>query len=293
VVGLPVALAITFLAVEEPSAANLGLLFDWPARAGVWIHNGDLLTSNVTFARESAAARSANRSVYGFSDTLLGVLDTSSVQVDPWDATAAWTYDLGWSPTPVFQTYLLFTNHLDSVNTASLAERSRSEGILINTFDVGNIDDRLSLWTSPSYQLGLTCDWELGTKDGSWELWVKSSRDRCGEPVTISTTVVKGGEDVPIPVSQDRSITVARFRPASSPAAALLALLFKPLDRIFIDFAGRHIQQPWGLSGAPMLVSCPANAAGSDRYAPVCPDHGSMSFSVPGEVTFERIPFAP
>ena len=291
---IPLVVGVALYVGERPSAGNFAGLYDWPASTHRWFDNLNLLTSDVTFHRKAEEARLAAQLAYGLSPKMVEALRDSSIQVDPYETTLVWAYQLPWKPVPIFQTYQVYANDLDEFNTQSLSRRGASDAVLINSDYVENIDGRLSLWTSPRYQLSLTCSWSLELRDGPWEKWVKAE-DRCGSPELLTSKSVIANERVQIPRASADSLVVAKFESSSSNdlISSAIDLLYKPLDEFKVQLGDRSIREPRAFDGAPLIVSCPSNSSGTNRYAAVCPSPDSIAFSESGTVTFERIPISP
>ena len=291
---IPLVVGVAIYVGERPSAGNFGGLYDWPTSTHRWFDNLNLLTSDVTFNRKAEEARRAAQLAYGLSPKMVEALRDSSIQVDPFETSLVWAYQLPWKPVPIFQTYQVYANDLDEFNTQSLSRRGTSDAVLINSDYVENIDGRLSLWTSPRYQLSLTCSWSLELRDGSWEKWVKAE-DRCGSPELITSTTVVANERVVIPRASADSLVVAKFESSSSNnlISSAIDLLYKPLHEFKVQLGDRSIREPRAFDSAPLIVSCPPNSLATNRYAAVCPSPDSIAFSESGTVTFERIPISP
>lgn len=291
---LPVVLGIGILVGERPESGSLTGLYNWPQQASVWVEDANLFTSNVLFNRKADAARDAAQSFYGLSSDMVDSLRQSPAQIDPFDTSLIWAYGLPWRPMPIFQTYMNFTPSLDQATTDALEARSSNDTILIDTSWVGNLDYRLSLWTSPKYQLALTCSWELIHRDGRWEQWAKSVKgDRCGTPVTISSESVSAQQVLPIPQAEDGSFVVATYARNSSigdVVSSAFALLYKPLNIFTVRLGETVYRQPRTFSHSPLIVSCPPASVETKRYEAVCPSPETIEFSESGTVTFERIP---
>jgi hypothetical protein len=291
---VPVVLGLAILTGERPAAGTFTGLYNWPEQASTWIDNGNLLASKVVFDRKADTARSEAQAIYGLSDEMVGWLRASPAQIDPFETTLIWAYGLPWRPLPVFQTYVLYTPELDQANTKALASRHPNDTILIDTEWVGNLDFRLSLWTSPRYQLALTCSWVPIKRDGRWEQWAKGTTgDQCGTSEVVSSEPIEANQKVTIPNSDIDSFLVAVYEHDSSISELLsngFNLLYKPLDIFTVQLGDREIRQPRAFSGFPLIVSCPPNSPATDRYKAVCPSPSTITFSESGTLTFQRIP---
>ena len=291
---IPVVLGLAVLPGERPETASIASHYDWPEKVSIWMEDAKLLASGRHFSREAEVARGADQEFYGLGEEMVARLRLSPAQVDPFDASLIWAYGLPWRPTPIFQTYMNFTPGLDRVTTEALNDRDVDESILIDTSWVGNLDYRLSLWTSPNYQLAITCSWIPVFRDGRWEQWLKDlDGDRCGDPETISSESISANEVVPVPQSGADSFVVAVYSRSSEFASLLESIrnfVYKPLDEFTVSLDGRTFRQPRTFSGSPIIVSCPPGSTETKRYEAVCPSPSTIAFSESGQLTFERIP---
>jgi len=288
--ALPVIVGLFILMGQRPATRSVSGVYDWSARLGVWVDNSRLLASTTDFENGADRARQKAQAIYGLSDQMVAYLRDAAVQVDPFETTLVWAYGLRWAPVPIFQTYQAYTKQLDETNTEALARRSERDAVLIETNQVMNINDRLSLWTSPSYQLALTCSWKLLHSEGRWEQWTKTE-DRCGAPEIISRTPVSAHQRVEIPRAAPNEIVVAKFERSSSFARALervFQFVYKPTDPFEVQIDAVVYQQPRSFDGSPLLVSCPIGSESTNRYEAMCPTPKTIAFSESGSVTFER-----
>ena len=293
--ALPVIVGLFILMGQRPAVRSVSGIYDWPARLGVWVDNSRLLASTTHFENGADQARQKAQAIYGLSDQMLANLRDASVQVDPFETTLVWAYGLRWAPVPIFQTYQAYTTQLDETNTEALARRSERDAVLIETNQVKNINDRLSLWTPPRYQLALTCSWKLRYSEGRWEQWTKTE-DRCGDPEIISRSSVGAHQQIEIPQGAPNEIVVTKFERSSSWARAIergFQFVYKPTDPFDVQLDGVVYQQPRSFDGSPLLVSCPPGSELTNRYAAVCPTPKTIAFSESGTVTFERRSISP
>ena len=289
---IPAVMAIVIFLAPGPWHHSALEIADVTVGARAWWHNVELVVSPSVFDAEVEEARSRNASVVRLSDGMVETLRSDSIQIDPWQTSLAWTYGLRWSPVPVFQTYVVATNGIDRVNTDALDSRTADQRILIDAARDFVVDDRLALWSSPRYQLALTCRFHLVEKSGVWELWAKTDVDRCGETTEVSTQRVTAGHAVAIPAPQKGFLTIARYTPDRSILDRALSVVFKPLHQTSLTMSGTRIQAPSGLSGAPLLVSCPPAPKLTERYDAVCPGPTELIPSDDGRITFERIAYS-
>ncbi len=289
--ALPVIVGLFILMGQRPAVRSVSGVYDWPARLGVWVDNSRLVASTTHFENGADQARQRAQAIYGLSDQMLANLRDASVQVDPFETTLVWAYGLRWAPVPIFQTYQAYTPELDEANTSALNRRTENEVVLIEANQVRNINDRLSLWTPPRYQLALTCSWQLVQSTGRWELWRKDA-ELCGAPENIATVSVAAGQEIEIPRVAANEIVLATFRSKSSISESIIRAIqfvYKPLNQFEIHLDGVQYQEPRAFDGSPLIVSCPPASNTTTRYSAVCPSPKTMMFSESGSVRFERL----
>lgn len=169
--------------------------------------------------REGASeySRALLKSVYGLDEATLAELRGHTVSIDPWEITVAWTYDLDWSPVPIFQNYQAYTEKLDELNAAIIASPGGPERILReNPAAVqGNegtrgVDGRYPSWDPPAQALATLCNFEPLRTTSRWQVLGRVP-DRCGEPRMVGSVEASYGETVDVPQAAPGEVVFVRI----------------------------------------------------------------------------------
>jgi hypothetical protein len=168
-------------------------------------------------------AKARQRELYAIPASLLETIGTSTVHVDPNETSAAWAYNLAWSPAPVFQAYSAYTPSLDNLNAESL--REATQFVLSRRSPASpatDIDGRLGVQESPLYSRALLCDYTVNGVENRWALFSRS-QSHCGRLALLSQVEIRGVDEVTIP------------SPREPNNAILVGIDLQPtlLDRIF------------------------------------------------------------
>ena len=132
------------------------------------------------------ATRAAARSEYALDRRTLAALERGSVAIEPWEATAAWAYDLDWRPLPVFQSYGAYTPELDQINAEALAASDGPDLVLrhlgLDGVPNASIDGRYAPFDAPATTRGLLCGFRAVRTTDRYQV-LERAPDRCGPEV--------------------------------------------------------------------------------------------------------------
>ena len=148
------------------------------------------------------AQRAAARGAYALDPRTLALLQTGTVAVDPWEASAAWAYDLDWRPLPVFQDYAAYTPQLDQLNAAALATADGPDLILRHLTTSGratdSIDGRYAPFDVPATTRELICRFRAVRTTDRFQV-LERAPDRCGPEVQVGTVEGRYNEPIDVP----------------------------------------------------------------------------------------------
>ena len=165
--------------------------------------------------QERNAARRGLVTAYGISRVALRSLRGHTVQVEPWEAAAAWAYGLDWDPLPVFQIYSAYTSTLDDLNRD--AERSphgpqrilRENTQVVDPYhSTPGVDSRVPAWDPPQTALAMLCNYEQVQGDPRWEVLAQAT-DRCGRPQAVGSVNAAYRHPIAVPRATSGSIVYA------------------------------------------------------------------------------------
>jgi hypothetical protein len=190
---------------------------------------------------------------YGLSPAEVALLLTGTVHVAPWEAGAAWAYDLDWDPLPVFQQYSAFTPRLDRLNAAKLESSTAPELILwqnTTTFDPnavnvpGAIDARWPAFESPAQMVQMFCRYRVIRWDQEWAI-LRHVANRCGPERSLGTVMAGNAEGVPLPATRPNEALIVHVSGLGvSGIERLRTLLFRASGRIAVIEGN-----PWNMVG--------------------------------------------
>jgi len=241
-------------------------------------------------AQRLQQAKQAARQHYAVSGEMRAALAGAPVTVDPWEATAAWAYDLNWKPVPAFQSYVAYTGKLDALNAAALTDAGPDQQVL-RAAGLNSIDGRNRLWDPPRYLLAELCHYRPVLSDARW-LLLRKSTDRCGPSQQLATVRVSAGQQVSVPVAGADSLVVMSFRAASPGLAVRLGrLLDKSFHPLEVTADGTEYRLPRALADGPLIARLPVTTGWPAGFGGGT-DYRTVSFSEPGEVQFSTIPLS-
>ena len=254
------------LGTQFDVASNLRSAFD-AARTLVSPGRRDALT---------AGGRAAMQETYGLAPAALAALHGHSVAVEPWEAGAAWAYELDWDPQPVFQNYSAYTAGLDRLNAAAIEDPAGPERILRENTEVvlpefpgPDLDDRFPGWDPPEQARAVLCNFAPLFTDERWQVLGRVS-DRCGAARRIATASAAAGEAVAVPAPGPREVVFARIDGAGvSGLERLQAFLFHADSRhLTVNGATRYRLVPETAGDGLLLRAGPA-VAEPGPYSPI------------------------
>lgn len=226
------------------------------------------------------------RTKYGLPADILAAVKGHPVMVDPWEATAAWTYGLQYHPVPVFQTYSAYNGYLDNLDAQALRTAPADQLVLRQPRDFGL---REGLWLAPQYTLTLACTYAVQSTSPRWML-LRKGPNRCGTAHTINSQRVRAGQTVAVPHAAVGHIIIARFTPDHGGIGnAIVNLVWKDVNRLYATADGTRHMIARALASGPLIVSLPGRLGWPTAFHDHTPYH-RLSFSSPGAVQFQEIP---
>lgn len=204
-----------------------------------------------------AAARAAQRAVYGLDAATLSALEARTVHVDPWEASVAWAYpELRWQPLPVFQSYVAYDAHLDEINAGAVRSVGGPERILRqgpNAIDLRNPD-----FESPATIRAMLCHFRQVHAGAQWQVLARSG-DRCGATRRLASVTARPGGivDVPTPPGPNLLVFAHIHGLDEGIVHRLASTLFKSAETYMVTGEGRRIRLVPGTASGPLLMSAP------------------------------------
>lgn len=236
-------------------------------------------------ARARDEAREADAAVYGIDHRTLREIGDRTVDVYPWDASLAWTFDLNWDPVPVFQSYSAYTPYLDRLNADALSAPDGPQRILRHQTDlsaagattVAGVDGRYAPYDTPAATLAMLCHYRAIRTTGSYQLLARTA-DRCGAPRRLGTVETGYGEAVNVPRPRRGELVFAKVSGLTpSGIENLRTVLYRAAFR-YVVFDGSAAYRIVGANAGDGLVLAAAPGVDFPRKWAMAPDARTVSF---------------
>jgi hypothetical protein len=212
--------------------------------------------------RDVARARATARAQLALPPHDVRLLAGRTVDVVPYEVSAAWAYGLRWRGEPLLQWYTAFDAQLDRLNAAYVAAHG-AERVLRQRTPV--VDAKLPAFEAPATYLALVCHYRELAADGSWEVLGRVPY-RCGPERRVGTQVVRAGDVVTVPKAAPDELLYARIRIARPLGARLRSFVYKPTSVPTIELGGADYRLLPATAGNPLLLRLPARAGVSPLY---------------------------
>jgi hypothetical protein len=182
--------------------------------------------------------RAGMQATYALAPQGLAALEGHTVAVEPWEAGAAWAYELDWDPLPVFQNYSAYTPALDRLNAEAVEGPDGPERILrentqvvVPEFPTPDLDDRFVGWDPPEGARAVLCNFASLWEDERWQVLGRVA-DRCGPQRALGSVSAAAGEAVTVPTPGRGEVVFARVHGAGvSGLERVQAFLFHAASR--------------------------------------------------------------
>jgi hypothetical protein len=224
--------------------------------------------------------RASIQLIYQLDPTTLGLVRGHTVAVEPYEAAAAWAYQLDWRPFPVIQSYSAYTTTLDEDDAHALNSSYAPQRILRNR-DPG-IDGRYQPFDEPAAMRAMLCRYRQLNMTGAWEVLARGP-NLCSAPVLMSTVHAGWGQVIGVPAPPNpHSFVFARISGVQvSGFERLEALVDKPAQRSVL-LNGAYYRLVEGTAGDGLLLRA---SDGVDYPAPwnLVPQVASIAVSLAGQ----------
>ena len=211
--------------------------------------------------RDNARARAVARGQLALPARDVRLLDGRTVDVEPYEVSAAWAYGFHWRGEPLLQWYTAFSSSLDRFNAAYLADHG-AERVLRQRAPI--VDAKLAAFEAPATYLALICHYRELTADGSWEV-LRRVPYRCGSARFLSTQIARAGDVLTVPRAAGGELVYARIHLPQPLAGRLRSLVYKPTTVPTIELGADYRLLP-ATAANPLVLRLPASAGFSPLY---------------------------
>jgi hypothetical protein len=182
---------------------------------------------------------------YPLTPAMFHELEGHKVSVDPWEATAAWAFDLDWSPVPVFQNYSAYTTKLDQLNADLVASADGPDRILRHTgknpaHPNTGLDGRFLAWDPPAQAVATLCHFRTAAQSDRWQVLARTA-DRCGPLIPAGKVNASFGETVPVPRPGPDQVVLVKIKGTEVGVfESLKSLFFRTDERRVVTADGSY-----------------------------------------------------
>ena len=236
-----------------------------------------------------AGGHAGEQALYALEPDALGALEGRTVEVEPWEATVAYAYELDWEPLPIFQSYSAYTSHLDRLNSEAVESRQGPERILrenpplvYDEFPTPDIDGRYFGWDPPEQARAVLCHFRPLTLSTRWEVLGRTA-DRCGAPRLLKTVSGHYGETVDVPVPGKGEVVFARIDGAGVVGLEQLTTVLLHADsrHVVVNGSARYRLIPETATDGLLMAADPTLVEPEGVFSPI-PQARTIAVEGPG-----------
>jgi hypothetical protein len=208
--------------------------------------------------REISEGKAVVRDQLGLDDATLRLLRGHTVDVQPYETSAVWAYELEWRPQPLIQSYVALDHELDRFNARALASRG-AERILLQQQQPA-LDGRHPLYLAPESSLVILCRYRQLHVQGEWETLGRAG-DRCGPSRRLRSVDADQGERVAVPqTSGADELVYARIHIRKTLKQRLADFVFKTIDAPGIVLDGATYRLVSDVAQGPLILRMAKNS---------------------------------
>jgi hypothetical protein len=168
-----------------------------------------MVGSAVSLATDDATSKArilegAKMKMRTLKDKTITYIGNKSVDIIPWEISAAYAYNLNWAPRPVFQCYGAYTDKLDMLNSQYL-ESDKAPDFLLYAY--GHIDGRYTIFNTPATFRTILRNYKPVFMDDRYYYYIvlqKAETRRLPTSETISVLDTEMGKLIPVPKIKDK-----------------------------------------------------------------------------------------
>jgi hypothetical protein len=224
--------------VAAVPGASISRTLDPGPHTDAFGHDLRALVSPAQRNRIVAQSRKWMTQGYGLDRGFRRAIGDRTIQIEPWEASAAWAYGLNWKPLPTLQGYAAYTPALDELNASALRSDQGPELVLRHRAlepgqaGVDTVDNRFPGWSSPAAMRELLCKYRAVRTNDRWQL-LERAGDRCGPELPLAVLETETGVpiDVPAPPSPNEMVFARVSGLGVDGLEALRTLAFRAQER--------------------------------------------------------------
>ncbi len=200
-----------------------------------------ITASNMLFDRnlyESIleASRLRIQRFYKLDERVIRALGRQSVDIIPWDIALCWAYGMNWHPRPVFQSYIAYTQKLDSVNSLHFSKKDPPTFLL---YSYKSIDGQYPLFDEPETFRSILLHYEQFDQSGEFLVLRRKEVNSLHSIEEVDSFEGKLEEFIPVP-KYDRGFLFGSVHLSYSLGGEIKKIFWRPSSLyIQFEFEGR------------------------------------------------------
>jgi hypothetical protein len=221
-------------------------------------HEARVLGDGPARDRLIAVSKAAAREDLALDPATIRLLRGHTVDVEPYETSAIWAYNLPWRPQPLIQSYMATDHALDVFNAEALATRGPER--ILRHHDRAYLNGKHQLFVAPESQLVVVCHYRQLQARGRWEVLGRAS-NRCGRAAALGSLEARTGQPVSVPSPPNANdLIVARIHAEPTLEQRLASILLKPFRFPEITVGSHHYRLVADVARGPLILRLPKSA---------------------------------
>jgi hypothetical protein len=222
-------------------------------------HEARVLVDGSARARLIAVSKAAVRADLALDPATIKLLRGHTVDVEPYETSAIWGYNLPWRPQPLIQSYMATDHALDVFNAEALATRGPER--ILRHDDRAYLNGKHPLFIAPESQLVVVCRYRQLRASGRWEVMGRAA-DRCGRTAALGSVEARPGQSVSVPAPPNSNdLVFARIQAEPTLGQRLASIFLKPFRFPQIVVGSQRYRLVADVAREPLILRLP-NSAG-------------------------------
>jgi len=221
-----------------------------------------------------AVSKKAIRADLALDPATIRLLRGHTVDVEPYETSAIWGYNLPWRPQPFIQSYMATDHALDVFNAQALATRGPER--ILRHHDGAYLNGKYQLFVAPESQLVVVCRYRQLRARGRWEVLGRAA-DRCGRTAALGSVEARAGQSVSVPAPPNSNdLVFARIQAEPTLEQKLASIFLKPFRFPQITVGSQRYRLVADVARGPLILRLPKSAGIAPAFGGAV-DYGRLS----------------
>lgn len=159
------------------------------------------------------------------SNSTLNLISNNTVDIFPQAIDLLYYYNMNWSPRPVIQSLVAYTDKLDTLNSIHFSNETSSPKFIL--YGVGTVDNRNPFYDEPATLRAILCNYKTIGTDTYLNILQKSSNE-CTSQNLISSQVAQFDQTMKVPTRNNSDLLFAKIFIHYNALGKISDTLYKP-----------------------------------------------------------------